>query len=114
MASHEITFHGMSPSPALEAAAVQWIARLARVHDRIQHVHVWIDLPHRHHRHGAHFEVRIAIAVPGAEIAVVRDHADPYLAVADGFLAARRQLVDRAHILRGRRARVALDQASQS
>jgi ribosome-associated translation inhibitor RaiA len=98
----EITFRGMTPSPAVEAAVATWVERLEHVYDRIQHCHVWIDLPHHHRRHGTPFQVKIALTVPGAE-AVVTHHEDldVYLALTDAFLAARRQLQDHAQIRRG-------------
>jgi ribosome-associated translation inhibitor RaiA len=99
----ETTFRGMSPSPAIEAAATSWAQRLGRVHARIQHCRVWIELPHHHHRHGDRFQVKLVVAIPGNEIVVAheRGHADIYLALADAFIAARRQLQDHARIQRG-------------
>jgi putative sigma-54 modulation protein len=98
----ELTFHGMAPSAAVEAAVTRWLERLERTYDRIHHCHVWIDRPHRHQRRGAPFQVRIVIGVPGGEITAAHDqgHADVYLAIADAFLRARRQLRDRAAIRR--------------
>jgi ribosome-associated translation inhibitor RaiA len=96
----EISFLGMEPSVAVEAAVRLWVARLARQHDRVQHCHVTIALPHRHKRHGGRFQVRITIAMPGREIAVTHDrgrdgsHEDVYATLADAFQAARRQLRD--------------------
>jgi ribosome-associated translation inhibitor RaiA len=101
-ASLEITFRGMAPSPAVEATVATWVERLEHIHDRIQHCHVWIDLPHRHRRHGTPFQVKIALAVPGAQAVVTHDEeTDVYLALANAFLAARRQLQDHAQIRRG-------------
>ena len=109
-----ITFHGMLSSPAVEVAVARWVSRLEHVYDRIQRCHVWIDLPHRHQRLGARFQVRIALSVPGREIAVVHDpgrsdvHDNVYPAIADAFGAVRRQLQDYAQIRRGDvKARVA-------
>lgn len=103
----EITFRGMSPSLAVEAAVERWMGRLEHVDDQIQRCSVWIELPHRHQRRGARFDVRIVLAIPGREITVAQDpgrsesHDDVYLAIADAFLAARRQLQDHAQIRRG-------------
>jgi ribosome-associated translation inhibitor RaiA len=94
----------MSSSPAVEAAVTHWVERLEHVYDRIQRCHVWVDLPHRHHRHGARFQVRVVVSVPGREIAVGgrnEGNDDVYLALANAFLAARRQLQEHARILRG-------------
>ena len=98
----EITFRGMSSSPAVEEAVGRWVERLTHAFDRIMNCHVWIELPHRHQRQGAEFSIRIALAVPGREIAVHQDGKDDvYVALADAFLAARRQLQDHARISRG-------------
>jgi len=104
----------MLPSPAVEVAVARWVERLECVYDRIQRCHVWIDLPHRHQHQGARFQVRIALSIPGREIAVVHDpgrrevHDNVYPAIADAFSAVRRQLQDYAQIRRGEvKARVA-------
>jgi ribosome-associated translation inhibitor RaiA len=89
------TFRDMPPSASLQAAAERWISRLEAVHDRIVGCHVTIERPHRHHAHGSPFQIHIAIAVPGANLAVSHQTSkDAYVAVADAFRAARRQLLD--------------------
>jgi ribosomal subunit interface protein len=98
----EIRFHGMAPSPAIAAAVATWVARLDHVYDRVQHCHVSIDLPHRRQRRGAQFQVKIGLAIPGAEALVSeREHNDVYLALADAFVAVRRQLREHTRIRRG-------------
>lgn len=97
----EVTFRGMAPSTAVEAAITHWVSRLHHVHVRIQRCHVWIAVPHRHRRRGASFQVRLAVGIPGAQIAVTGEDADVSLALADAFLAVRRQLQDHAQIRRG-------------
>jgi ribosome-associated translation inhibitor RaiA len=97
----DLTFLGMAPSPSVEAAVSTWMDRLGHIHDRIQHCHVWIDVPHHHRRRGAEFQVRIAIAIPGADVVTHSEGDDVYLALSDAFLAARRQLQDHARIRRG-------------
>ena len=98
----EITFRGMTPSPSVEAAVATWVERLRHVYDRIQDCQVWIDLPHRHRRRGAWFQVKISLGVPDGERVVSHDeHIDVYVALADAFNAARRQLQDHARIRRG-------------
>jgi len=103
----EVTFRGMAPSPSVELAIGHWLSRLEHVCARIQRCSVRIELPHRRQRHGAQFQVHLALTVPGREISVAHDpgrgtsHEDVYLALADAFLAARRQLLDHAQIRRG-------------
>jgi ribosome-associated translation inhibitor RaiA len=103
----EVTFRGLAPSPAIDLAISHWLMRLGRVYDGIQRCRVWIELPHRHQRRGAQFQVRLSLSLPGREITIGHTpgrsarHDDVYLAIADAFLAARRQLQDHLQIRRG-------------
>lgn len=90
----EITFHELERSPNAEAAIERWVARLEDVHDRILHVHAIVGVPHRHARR-REFEVHLKIDISGAEIVTrLARHEDVYVAIADAFRAARRQLLD--------------------
>jgi ribosome-associated translation inhibitor RaiA len=94
-------FRDMPPSPSLQAAAERWVGRLEQVYDRIVGCHVAIERPQRHPLQGAPFQVRIVLAVPGANLAVSHQTSkDAYVAIADAFRAARRQLLD--HVARQR------------
>jgi ribosome-associated translation inhibitor RaiA len=99
----EITFRGMSSSPALETQIHHWVSRLERSCDNVQHCAVVVEMPHQHSEQGNRFVVRIEVTVPGLEIAVSQEpgHADAKVAVAEAFRAARRQLQDHAQIRRG-------------
>lgn len=103
----QITFRNLPHSDVLETWIRDWAAKLDRVSDRIERGEVVIELPHRRHRHGQQFHVRIHLAVPGEDVVIDRDpgpdeaHEDPYVAVRDSFHAARRQLEDRVRLLRG-------------
>jgi len=89
------TFRGMSPSTGLQLAAERWVGRLEQVYDRIVDCHVIIERPRRHLLHGSPFQIHIAIAVPGDNLAVSHQtDKDAYVALADAFRAARRQLLD--------------------
>ena len=102
----EITFRGMSPSQSVEEAIQRWFARLEQSYDRIERCSVVIEMPHHHHLRGNVFHVRIAISVPGLEIAVSHDpahdlgHEDVYVAISNAFRAARRQLQQHAELRR--------------
>lgn len=104
-----ISFHGIDPSPALEARIREHVAKLEQFCDRITRCEVAVELPHQHHRHGKHWHIRITVSVPGKDIVVSRDpgrdetHEDPYTAVNDAFHAARRQVEDYVHQLRDER-----------
>ncbi len=98
----EITFHGIEHSPAVETAVQRWVSRLEHMYDRITKCGVTISQPHKRHRHGSEFNVSVVLEVPGAEIAATHmRHEDIYVAVADAFRAARRQLADRVDVRRG-------------
>ena len=95
------TFRDMESSPALQATVERWAARLEHVFDRIVECHVSIEKPHRHHLHGLPFEINVVISVPGAQLTVSKQtHEDAYVAVANAFRAARRQLLDHADLRR--------------
>lgn len=95
------TFRDMDPSPALQAAAERWCARLEQVFDRIVSCHIAVEQPHRHQHRRAPFEVHVVLQVPGSQIAVSHQASeDAYVALADAFRAARRRLLDYADGLR--------------
>lgn len=104
-----VTFKDMEPSPALETRINEQAAKLEQFYDGILRCDVLVETPHRHHRHGRHFHVRVQLHLdaPGAEIIANRDpddngaHEDAYVAVRDAFASARRQLQDFADKLRG-------------
>ena len=85
----------------------RWVARLEHAFERIERCAVVIEVPHRHQRQGNVFHVRVEVTVPDRTIAVSRDpgldhaHEDVYVAIANAFRAARRQLQDHARIQRG-------------
>lgn len=106
MANVQITFLGMERSTAVEAQVQRWVDRLGRTSDRLLRCEAWIEKPHRHNRKGNTFRVRVELAVPGKTI-VVSDtgldhtHENAFVAVADAFRAARRQLHDHSEVERG-------------
>lgn len=98
----EITFHEIPHSDAVEASVHRWVTRLQHVFERVSHCRVIIAQPHRRHRSGKDFEIHIRLSLPGEEIASTHTrHQDPYVAIADAFRAARRQLLDFATTRRG-------------
>jgi len=90
----------MTPSVAAEQAVHRWVAYLEQVFDRILRCAVTIDIPHRHHQRGRTFHVHVEVGIPSRTIAATRDrgvdktHDNVYVAIADAFRAARRQLLD--------------------
>jgi cold shock CspA family protein/ribosome-associated translation inhibitor RaiA len=103
----QITFRHMDPSPALETRIRELASRLDRFSAHIMRCHVIVE-PLAHHKHqGSLYDFRIDITLPDEEIAIRHarpaDHAheDPYVALRDAFLAARRKLEDYERKRRG-------------
>ena len=107
----QITFRGFSSSDALSHVIREEADKLEEFYDRITSCRVVIEQPHRHHRKGKHFHVRIDLTVPGTELVAGRDPADnegfedPFVAVTESFRAARRMLQDWAQRRRDVKAR---------
>jgi len=91
----QITWRGVTQSPALDADIREKAAKLAQFHDRINRCRVVVDVPDRHKHRGRRFAVRLDLTLPNGEIAVTREHdEDAHVAVRDAFDAARRQRQD--------------------
>jgi ribosome-associated translation inhibitor RaiA len=99
----QITFRGFDHSDALEDAINERLAWLAQFHPRLGRARVLVTLPHRHHRGGKRFQVRIEMKVPGTPPLVVRaaTSLDAHVAVHEAFDVARRRLEDLAREQRG-------------
>lgn len=95
-----ITFHQMDASPSVKVRVLEHIGHLERFHDRITGCHVVIEGPPGQRRHGAPFNVRIDLTIPGRDIHVRTEgaqrpsHDDVYVALRDAFDNAKRQLQD--------------------
>jgi ribosomal subunit interface protein len=102
----QISFRNMESSPAIEADIRDKVAKLEAFSDRVTSARVVVDVPHRQHRHGKLFHVRINLRVPGRELVVSREpsahreYEDVYVAIRDAFDGARRQLEDYAREVR--------------
>jgi ribosome-associated translation inhibitor RaiA len=96
----QITFRGMTPSPAIESLIRTRSARIERFYDRIIRCHVVVDMPHRHQRKGRQYAVHVDITTPESEIVVTRaadpdeSHLELESAVRNAFDVATRQLED--------------------
>jgi cold shock CspA family protein len=103
----QVSFDDLPVDEAVRDAALGHVADLERLAPRITGCHVVIAQPHRRHREGRPYSVRIDLVVPGAEIVVNREHhldhahEDVFVALRDAFLAARRRLEDHVRRLRG-------------
>jgi cold shock CspA family protein/ribosome-associated translation inhibitor RaiA len=69
----QITFRNMQPSKMVE----EWIhaeaAKLETLYGKIMGCRVAVEIPHRHHKRGSPFHIRIDLTVPGGEIVVKRE-----------------------------------------
>jgi ribosomal subunit interface protein len=96
----KITFEDIGSSKAVEDAVYKEAAQIERYFERITGCHVFIASPHRHHRQGRLYSVRIDLTVPGDEIVINREHRlshaheDVYIALHQAFHSARRKLED--------------------
>lgn len=100
----QVAFHGLPTSEAVEAACHEEAAKLERFCDRITSCRIVVAEPHRNHRKGNLYEVRLDITVPGSEIVVNREHHQPqedvFMAIRDAFGTAKRQLEEYVQRLR--------------
>lgn len=98
----QITIRDVDHSEALETHIRDKANKLDEFFNHIMSCRVVVEMPHKHHHQGKQFNVRIDISVPGREIVVNRDHdEDVYVALRNGFDAAKRQLEDHARKIRG-------------
>lgn len=94
----QINFRHLANSEAVESRVRHKVALLGNIYPNIQHCRVTIEQLHRHHTQGAHFHVRIDVAVPGHELIADRApdqnqaYTDVYVVLRDAFDAMRRQL----------------------
>ncbi len=103
----QIAFHNTPASPVIEDKIRELADSLDANYDRIVSCRVVVDVPHRHHKEGNLYQVRIDLKVPGGELVVKRDPSDHLeyrdldAMIHDAFDDARRQLDDHIHCLRG-------------
>ena len=102
----QVHFRNMDHSEALEDDIRARAMKLEQFFDKIISCHVTVEAPHKHQSKGIIYHVRIAMTVPGRELAINRDHSenqaheDPYVAVRDAFDSARRLLQDYSRKMR--------------
>jgi cold shock CspA family protein/ribosome-associated translation inhibitor RaiA len=121
----QISFRNMEVSDAVDARIREEVAKLETFYQGIMRCRVVVELPHRHHKSGDLYHVRIDMAVPGARLVVKREpslhasirqseadklvksyearseHKDVFVVIRDAFKEARRQLQDYARRMRG-------------
>ncbi len=121
----QITFRNMKPSAEIEEWIHAEIAKLDTLYSRVMGCRVAVEVPHRHHRNGSLYHIRIDLTVPQGEIVVKREpslnararqlgepeirkkaevktpHKQLRLTINDAFKAAGRRLQDYARRQRG-------------
>jgi cold shock CspA family protein/ribosome-associated translation inhibitor RaiA len=121
----QISFRNMQPSEAVEVRVREEVAKLEAFYEGIMRCRVVVELPHKHHKKGDLYHVRIDLTVPGAELVVKNEpslhaglrqidsekesksyeahtaHKDVFVVIRDAFKDARRQLQDYARRMRG-------------
>jgi ribosomal subunit interface protein len=96
----QIAYRGVEASATLEDHIRRKAALLERFSQHVTGCRVVLETPHRRHRQGKMFHVRIDLTVPGDELLVTREpsahhaHEDAHVAIRDAFDAAVRQLED--------------------
>ena len=121
----QITYRNMKPSAEIEKWIHAEAAKLDTLYSRVMGCRVAVEVPHRHHRKGSPYHIRIDLTVPGGEIVVKREpslntrtrhlgeresrkqsevkvpHKELRQAINDAFKAAGRRLQDYARRQRG-------------
>jgi cold shock CspA family protein len=121
----QITFRNMKPSEEIEGWIRAEAAKLDTLYSQVMGCRVAVEVPHRHHKRGRPYHIRIDLTVPGGEIVVKREpslsararqldereikknsevkiiHKSLRTAINDAFKAAGRRLQDYARRQRG-------------
>lgn len=103
----QLTFRELGPSEAIAAYVEEKASKLGNFFERVMTCRIVVEAPHRHHRNGRIYRVRIDLVVPGAELVAGGfpetdvQHQDVYAAIDDAFDDAARVLSDYARRRRG-------------
>jgi cold shock CspA family protein len=121
----QITYRNMKPSTEVEKWIRAEAAKLDTLYSRVMGCRVAVEVPHRHHRKGSQYHIRIDLTMPGGEVVVKREpslnaqarhlgepeskkqaevkvpHKQLRQAINDAFRAAGRRLQDYARRQRG-------------
>lgn len=101
-----VSFRNMGHSDRIEIEVLNRIEKLSRIFEGIIACRVVIELPHKHHRKGNLFLLKIDLRLPDKEIIVNRESVESLesenfqIVLSDAFDAAKKQLreyADRKH-----------------
>lgn len=99
----QITYRDVPSSPAISAHVEKRAAKLPTFFSRLVSCHVVVEAPHRQHKQGKRFHVRVDMHVPGKELVVSRNledrKEDVHAAIDDAFDDAERVLEEYARQL---------------
>jgi ribosomal subunit interface protein len=96
----QIVFRNIEWTESIAEKIRERAAKLDQYCDSIMSCRVAVDAPHKHHRHGNRYHVRIDVTVPGDELIASREpdehhaYADAYVAIRDAFDTMSRLLED--------------------
>ncbi|HEY9787097.1 MAG TPA: HPF/RaiA family ribosome-associated protein [Candidatus Obscuribacterales bacterium] len=103
----QVVFRNMKRSEWLASVIREKVGKLDNICDSLMSCRVVVEIPHRHHRKGNFYHIRIDISAPEAEIVVNREppeHAqaeDLNAALRDAFDSAKRKVEDYVRKRRG-------------
>jgi len=121
----QVTFRNIKPSKEIQEWIHLQVAKLDMLYPRLMGCRIMVELPHRHHKRGNPFHIRIDLTMPQGELVVKREpslssrtrrlgahripkhaevrvpHKDLRQAISDAFKAAGRRLQDYARRQRG-------------
>jgi len=69
----QITFRNMESSEMAEEWIREEVFKLEEFYNRIMACRVTVEIPHRHHRRGTRYHVRIDLTMPGGELVIKRE-----------------------------------------
>lgn len=104
----KITFKNIPQSDFVEARIREKVDKLEQFSELITSCRVLVETPHKHHRKGNLYNIKVDVTLPGEEIVATRHpdehqaHEDIYVAIRDAFDATRRQLEDYVRRRRGK------------
>ncbi|HBD11312.1 MAG TPA: 30S ribosomal protein S30 [Porticoccaceae bacterium] len=96
----QISFLNLDHSAAVEERIREECAKLEQFYNGIIGCRVTLEAAHRRHHQGNIYEIKVHLTLPEGEIVISHPHHDQhahediYVAIRDGFKAARRQLED--------------------
>jgi ribosome-associated translation inhibitor RaiA len=96
----QIAARGCELAPAAEDMIRRQALKLDSFYDRIVACRVMVETPHRRHRQGARYSVRLDLTIPRGELVVRKTHVEVQTAIQEAFDAAERRVKDHARVQR--------------